>query len=235
MKIKPSRKFPKYTVINLNIFMYFSVGELARRSPPFERKTTEAGGVHREAEYQLRARSPYTERSRETVSGSQLTGTDTGYQTGATAMFASNEAAILEKQRDEARLRELELMRKLDEERENNSARRQEKLERPGFKTRDEYLRDLETRERYSDERRDVLGTTVRSDPGGSLEEHRDSHDLAEFKRLEPEPLYPQERIRYSRSRSETDLVALSPAESQKYSSPMQPGKLRQMNSSLTG
>ena len=198
-----------------------------------ERTTTEAGTVHRQPDYQLRARSPTSERSRGTVSGSQISGMDTGYQTGAIAKSLSKEA-MLEKQRDEARLRELELMRKLDSQRDKNldradlypAGKRQENLERAGFKTRDEYLCDLEGRERYSEDKRDILGTTVRSDPGGSLEEHRDSHDLAEFKRLEPEPLYPQERIRYSRSRSETDLVAMSPAESQKYSSPMQPGKL---------
>ena len=195
---------------------------------------------------QKRVRSPYTERGRETVtkgSGSRSTGSDAGYQTGATGkssfIDSSREAASLERQKDEARLRELELRRRMEDIRTSNLGRaeypsaRQENSDRASLKTREEYLRELESRERdnliraqYSDEKRDPLGTTVRSDPGGSLEEHRDLHDLAEFKRLEPEPLYPQERIRYSRSRSETDLNAMSPAESQKYSSPMQPGRL---------
>lgn len=75
---------------------------------------------------------------------------------------------------------------------------------------------------------RDSLGTSTRSDPGlqdepGTNWEYRMS-DQNEFQRLEPEPAYPQDRLRYSRSKSDTDL-ALSPAESQRYSSPMQPGK----------
>ena len=190
-----------------------------------------------------------TDRSREPASkesGSQSMAADTGYQTGATAKSSydaerSREAAVLERQRDEARLRELELKRKIDSLREKDLARvdvipspdRHDDIDSRILKTRDEYLRDLEARERenmlrlqYSDEKRDPFGASVRSDPGGSLEGRRDTADLAEFKYLEPEPIYPQERIRYSRSRSETDLNALSPAESQKYSSPMQPGKL---------
>ncbi|XP_052772118.1 uncharacterized protein LOC128211403 isoform X5 [Mya arenaria] len=116
--------------------------------------------------------------------------------------------------------------------------------ERPGFKTREEFQRDFERRERELKEvlarsrrphtsvplERDSLGASTRSDPGGALEEanprweYRESDQMGEFRPLEPEPAYPQDRVRHSRSRSDTDLVALSPTESQKYSSPMQPG-----------
>ena len=105
----------------------------------------------------------------------------------------------------------------------------------PILKSREEFLREFKEKEQerwqYSEEQRDQMGTSVRSDPGGFLEdmgsrrEYRESADRNEFRVLEPEPGYPQERLRYSRSRSDTDLVALSPAESQKYSSPMQPGQ----------
>ncbi|KAL4231892.1 Alstrom syndrome [Mactra antiquata] len=113
------------------------------------------------------------------------------------------------------------------------------RLERPGFKTREEYQRDFEQREKELKEllskrqpinpSRDSLGTSTRSDPGGTFDEPESNweyrvSDQNEFQRLEPEPAYPQDRLRYSRSKSDTDLVALSPTESQRYSSPMQPG-----------
>ena len=118
-------------------------------------------------------------------------------------------------------------------------------LEKPGFKTREEFQRDFERRERelkevlsrprvHSETVHESLGTTTRSDPGGMLDdegskwEYRVSDHMDDFQRLEPEPAYPHERLRYSRSKSDTDLVALSPTDSQRYSSPMQPG-----NSSL--
>ena len=180
--------------------------------------------------------------SKSKESGSRTLATDAGYQTGPTPKSSydaglSREAAVLERQRDEARLRELELKRKLDDIKESYSNRADvvpsaDEPDNRVLKTRDEYLRGLEAREgenmlrhQFSDEKRDPFGASVRSDPGGSLEDRRDMADLAEFKYMEPEPLYPQERIRHSRSRSETDLNTLSPAESQKYSSPMQPGK----------
>lgn len=133
-------------------------------------------------------------------------------------------------------------------------------LEKPGFKTREEFQRDFERRERELKELlserprqevlprqpreeplprqpreetvvQDSLGTTTRSDPGGALDdggsrwEYRVSDHAPEFKRLEPELAYPQDRLRYSRSKSDTDLVALSPSDSLRYSSPKQPGK----------
>lgn len=77
---------------------------------------------------------------------------------------------------------------------------------------------------------RDSLGTSTRSDPGelgndpGSRWEYRQSDQMNEFRNLEPDPAYPEDRLRYSRSKSETDLVAVTPEENQRYSSPLQPG-----------
>lgn len=116
-------------------------------------------------------------------------------------------------------------------------------LERPGFKTREEFQRDFERREQQLKEllsrpriteqtEHESLGTTVRSDPGGMLDdggprwENRVSDHTEGFHRLEPEPAYPENRLRYSRSKSDTDLAAFSPSDSQKYSSPMHPGKI---------
>ena len=218
---------------------------------------SDSGAVGREPEAQLRARAMYTDSDRSGEPGSKCKDTDSrslatdaGYHTGTTAKSSyeaersreaeqRREAAVLERQRDEARLRELELKRKLDDLKENYlnkadvrpSATGRESREDRILKTREEYLRDLEAREgenmlrhQFSEEKMDPFGASVRSDPGGMLDDRRDMADLAEFRLLEPDPLYPQERVRHSRSRSETDLNTLSPAESQRYSSPMQPG-----------
>ncbi|XP_053407014.1 uncharacterized protein LOC123546728 isoform X2 [Mercenaria mercenaria] len=145
---------------------------------------------------------------------------DTGYQT---ATMRSRSPASLK-----------------DDHEPNSNGHNAGGLDRPGFKTREEYQRDFERRERELKEllskrnpvetQRDSLGTSTRSDPGevlndpGSRWEYRQSDQMNEFHRLEPEPAYPEDRLRYSRSKSDTDLVALTPDESQRYSSPMQPG-----------
>lgn len=91
-------------------------------------------------------------------------------------------------------------------------------------------FQDLLSKRTEVEPKRDSLGASTRSDPGGMLEdpgsrwEYRQSDQMNEFHRLEPEPAYPQDRLRYSRSKSDTDLVAVSPTESHRYSSPMQPG-----------
>lgn len=114
-------------------------------------------------------------------------------------------------------------------------------LERPGFKTREEFQRDFERRERelkellarprvHEQTEHESLGTTTRSDPGGMLDdgawEYRVTDHTDDFKRLEPDPAYPHDRLKYSRSKSDTDLVTLTPSDSMRYSSPMQPGKI---------
>lgn len=227
--------------------MFFFQDEREKASSASSGKNSAGPKLGQETDAHLRSRTPNSDRNKEPVTknGVQPTLSDLGYQTGTTAKSSyederSREAAELERRRDAVRLRELELKRKLDDIKERGldradlySGTKQENIDNRLLKSREEYLHELEARERenllrlqYSDEKRDPLGTTVRSDPGGSLDDRRDSNDLAEFRRLEPEPLYPQEKIRYSRSRSETDLNALSPTESQKYSSPMQPGKI---------
>ncbi|KAH3787914.1 hypothetical protein DPMN_166045, partial [Dreissena polymorpha] len=158
--------------------------------------------------------------------------TDTGYHSTTT------------RSRSPFSLREVTRSEKGDSGSKEATASRPSGIERPGFKTREEFQRDFERREQElkavlarSSQRqepvlpanRDSLGQSTRSDPGGSLEEvgprweYRES-DPREFQNLEPEPAYPQDRLRYSRSRSDSDLVALTPTDSQKYSSPMQPG-----------
>lgn len=111
-------------------------------------------------------------------------------------------------------------------------------LERPGFRTREEFERDFAQRERELraemqrrlSERRleQQLGASTRSDPGGMFEdggwEYSEADDSQGFRLMEPEPAYPRERLRCSRSKSDTNLMDISPNDSQKYSSPMQPG-----------
>ncbi|KAL3863913.1 hypothetical protein ACJMK2_005634 [Sinanodonta woodiana] len=94
-----------------------------------------------------------------------------------------------------------------------------------GRKSWDENRRDREGTNGYSDERyTSQMGASVRSDPGSQLVDLPDfpQDDLIKFKPLPLERDYPRERMLLSRS--DTDLVALSPPESHKYSSPMLPG-----------
>ncbi|KAK3590021.1 hypothetical protein CHS0354_041046 [Potamilus streckersoni] len=94
-----------------------------------------------------------------------------------------------------------------------------------GRKSWDENRKDREGPKRLSDERyTSQMGASVRSDPGSQLVDLLDfpHDDLIKFQPLPIERDYPRERMLLSRS--DTDLVALSPPESQKYSSPALPG-----------